>query len=367
MINYLIYLIFFLLSLGQMGRISFLGQQVNGYLYEIPLFILLLILVFSSGIKPLIKAWEKNKSIFIFLLILLFSFLVNTDRFNIRQNIISFLYWLRLVFYSAFFAYSKKISSGVGKGVRIFILLTVIFSIIQYFFYPDLRNLFYLGWDPHYYRLFGLFFDTSVAGAIYGLTFIFLLLKPELISNKYCRRLTMFLFLSFSVMTFSRGLYLSLFLTALFIVFKNKKGQWLALFLLISAAVLFILPKPGGEGVNLLRTFSVETRLESDSNAWQTFKRYPLLGIGYNHIRYEKNPVTENHSGASYPSSFLIILVTGGMFGLLGLMWVIGDLAIANYTAKVALIFISLFSLFDNILLHPFVLFYLLILLVSDG
>ena len=38
------------------------------------------------------------------------------------------------------------------------------------FVYPDLRNLWYLGWDPHYYRVFATLLDPNYVGILLVLT-----------------------------------------------------------------------------------------------------------------------------------------------------------------------------------------------------
>ena len=54
---------------------------------------------------------------------------------------------------------------GVGIGFGIL-------GLMQFFLYPDLRNLMYLGWDPHYYRLFSTLLDPNFVGIILVLTLI---------------------------------------------------------------------------------------------------------------------------------------------------------------------------------------------------
>ena len=70
------------------------------------------------------------------------------------------------------------------------------------------------------------------------------------------------------------------------------------------------------------------------------------------------------HSGASFHSSFLIILVTSGLIGLTLFILVLIRLAGINEISRFAVLFLSLFSLSDNILLHPFVLFLFFSLIV---
>ncbi len=52
---------------------------------------------------------------------------------------------------------------GVGLGL---------IGLIQFFMYPDLRNLMYLGWDPHYYRLFSTLLDPNYMGLLLVFTLL---------------------------------------------------------------------------------------------------------------------------------------------------------------------------------------------------
>ncbi|MDO8497916.1 MAG: O-antigen ligase family protein, partial [bacterium] len=141
----------------------------------------------------------------------------------------------------------------------------------------------------------------------------------------------------------------------------KKRYMVLAIIVGFCIVVFTLLPKPYGESVNLGRLFSIQSRLSDYNEGIRIWKASPLIGIGYNRIRYVKEKTPEafeaNHAGASFHSSFLIILVTGGVIGLvlfLGMLYKIWG--IDEFT-KVAVVFISIISLTDNVLLHPFILY----------
>ncbi len=376
-----IYLIFFLFSLGQIGRISFFGQQVNIYLYELLLSISLLPLILKYKLESLKQAFKMHKEIFVFFVVLLFSYLIELSFFTANQNAVAFLYLLRLALYFFAFIYigwivkrKPNFSKKILQGLLFFIILTPIFSLAQYFLYPDLRNLFYLGWDPHLSRAFGLYLDTSVAAAIYGIALLFLLVNFSKIKlSTYSKLMLILVYSIMGMLTYSRGFYVAMLLTLTVYLVSRKKYFYILLLTVIFFLSLMILPKKFGEGVNLLRTFSVDSRFQDDKVAISIWQRKPLLGIGYNRIRYEKERLglleKENedvtHSGASFPSSFLIVLVTSGIVGLLAFIFALLKLAKNSELAKLLIIFTAVFSLTDNILLHPFVLFLLFTLLLS--
>ncbi len=375
----LVYSIFFLFSLGNIGRLSFAGQQINIYLYEILLGIYLLLLIWKYRLTPLKEAYKKYKSILIFLAVLLLSYLLSLMSFSLSQNLISLLYFVRLIFYFFVFFYLAwlvidipTVNKKLTSGLIFFSLLTLIFSGVQYFLYPDLRNLFYLGWDPHLYRAFGLYLDTSIAAAIYGILLLFLLINISKIQlAKYLKLALIVVYSLLGLLTYSRGFYLAILLTLIIYLISLRKYLYIVFLLLTFFCLLFLLPKKFGEGVNLLRTFSIVSRIQENKTAITIWQKKPIFGIGYNRIRYEKErtgflrgeDIDTNHSAASFPSSFLIILTTGGIIGLLSFVWVLLDLARISQTALLLIIFTFIFSLYDNILLHPFILFLLFAIL----
>lgn len=345
----LFYLTVFLFSLGQLGRISFFNQQINIYLYEIALTLSLFILFLKYRFQPIKYAWKKFKPVFSFLFILLLSLLFDWQKYSLFNNIVGFLYFFRLVLYFSYFFYLKHHSPTIKKGILFIAILTIFSTLIQYFLYPDLRNLFYQGWDPHLYRTFGVFFDTSIAAAIFGI--FFLTVNQPIIKTIY---------LILIALSFSRSIYLGLSLTLIYLFIRQKQLKKIILFLLFFLTLIFFIPKPAGEGVNLKRLYSVNSRAEDYRQGINLWKNNPILGYGYNRIRYIKNSDSV-HSGAAFSSSFLTILVSSGVLGLLSFVWALWSLRKSNKTAPILLIFLSIVSLFDNVLLHPFILFLLFI------
>ncbi|OGK14693.1 hypothetical protein A2859_05135 [Candidatus Roizmanbacteria bacterium RIFCSPHIGHO2_01_FULL_37_16b] len=371
--KFLFYLSFFLLSLGQLTRISFFGQQINIYLYEILAIFILLNFLIKYGLGPLSEYFKKFKFVYFLFLYLPFSFLLLFGDFKALENFISLLYYLRLVLYFLYFFYltyhlKKQLDfkNVLLRSLNIFIFLTIISSLAQYFWYPELRNLLYAGWDPHLYRLFGTFLDTSVAGAVYGIILLTLFLKgSEFIKTKWLFIGLLVIYFLFTVFTYSRSLYLTLFLLGLLYAATKKRLREFIIFAVIFLILLIVAPKPFGEGVNLMRTFSIESRLDDYKTAINIWQKRPFFGYGYNRIRYVKRQMNISdevgsditHSGASFHSSFLVILVSGGIIGLILFIGVLYQLYNLSEMSKYLLLFLGLLSLTDNIFLHPFILF----------
>jgi hypothetical protein len=123
-----------------------------------------------------------------------------------------------------------------------------------------------------------------------------------------------------------------------------------------------LVPKPFGEGVSLLRVASVNSRLRDYQVGLSMAQKKPLLGYGYNRIRYAKEKLDlaktddRSHAISSFHSSFLIILVTTGVVGLLAALALMVQYGTRNREFLPILLYICSMSLFDNVLLHVFVL-----------
>ena len=373
----LIYLIFFLFSLGQVGRISLLNNQINFYLYEQFLLIFFITLFIKNKFKPLIKNRNKFKWILLFLIWIVLTYVTTYYKCSNSCNVIPLLYLLRTGFYFLFIVYSYKffnlnLKKQINKGILLFIFLTGAFSIIQYFFYPNLRNLIYLGWDPHVYRTFGTFLDTSISSSIYGLILIYLFINYKKIElNKYFKNVLIIIYSILGLLTYSRIFYFSLFITLIYYLISKKKYFQTFLFILIIFTGIFSLPRFQGESTNLKRTYSILSRTNDYNEGITLFKKSPIIGYGYNRLmfirEYKKSffnyPI---HSLSSFQSSFLTIIVSSGIIGLILFILSIFEIGKLNNLLKLSAIFISIFSLGDNVILHPFILF-LLLFFVSDS
>ncbi len=357
-----------LFLLGQIGRLSFNQQEVNVYLYEIPYFIWIVHSLFKQRTKL-----KLPKAAISLIGILLATFLFGIFSVSAYENAVSLMYLVRLSLYLVGFSltiqhFLKKTISPIYLNV--FFSLVGVIGVIQYFFYNNLRNLQYLGWDPHLSRVFGQFLDTSVAGAVYGLTLVFILFNQKLFPRAM-KVLYAISYILLGFFTYSRGFFVSLFISTIcysLAIRRNLK----AVLVVLALVVLFVVfsPKPFGEGVNLLRTSTIKSRTTDYEQGFKLWQKNPIIGVGYNRIRYFKeDPISlttvselrgasKNHAGASFHSSYLIILVTTGVFGFGAFvywLWTVGKMS--NF-AMISMIFLGTYSLFDNILLHPFILFF---------
>ena len=118
--------------------------------------------------------------------------------------------------------------------------------------------------------------------------------------------------------------------TRLFFLKKIKKNFLISFFiLLIFGIFLFLSPKPGGEGVNLLRISSFIARKSSYKEALTIIKDNLWLGVGYNNYRVaqKKYGFVDNlgfrfsNAAAGTDNSFLFTWATTGVFGLFFYLW----------------------------------------------
>jgi O-antigen ligase len=129
------------------------------------------------------------------------------------------------------------------------------------------------------------------------------------------------------IATFSRSTYLMLAIT--FILYYVLRRNWKGLLLLtlggILIASIYFIPRAHIDKAKRIdRELSANLRLLSYMHAVTLFNDHPVLGVGYDLIRYEKNArymvydlKEGGHSGAGFESSWLTILATTGVIGTL--------------------------------------------------
>lgn len=194
--------------------------------------------------------------------------------------------------------------------------------------------MYFLGWDNHMYRLFSTFMDPNFAGAILVLflTFLFIM-KETIFSKKYIWASYFLILLNLIaiVLTFSRGALLMLLVSVATYSVLTKNWKITGGLVAVLVVVFFILsPKFYVENMNLLRFASTEARLESSSKALHIFKENPM-GVGFNTYRfartnYENSDWTNfgpSHSGSGVDNSFILVLVTSGIFGFISFVYLI--------------------------------------------
>lgn len=341
----------------------FIGQifRINLFTFSFPLIDIAIILLSLFNIIQKIKDKKleiKNKP-WLYFLIFTWIFLV----FNLFRNQIyslsPILYLLRLTALLSLFIFPLKKNKNRNL-IYLAIIANILFGFIQYFFWPDFTYFNVLNWDPHLYRLVSTYFDPTFTGLIYLLFIIYLFLKKKI---PYRWPLLIISYIAMAL-TYSRSTYLSFILAFTFISIKSKKIKILLISLLLIISTILILPRQPGEGTKLERTSSILAKIENYQEGWQTFKKAPIIGHGYNtlsSIRSIKDP--NSHSNSGFDGSIMTLLTTTGLIGtflfLLGLKSLYSN---SNLIKKTFILIILSHSLFANSLLYPWILLLLAII-----
>ena len=115
---------------------------------------------------------------FLFPIIGFISLLINFYWLSPKEIFTSFLYDLRWLSYMSILFAIVVVDNRFKKILIKFLiidgLLILLIGYIQYFLYPSLKNLYYLGWDDHLYRMFSSFLDPNFAGTFFVLYLIFI-------------------------------------------------------------------------------------------------------------------------------------------------------------------------------------------------
>lgn len=365
-------------TLGQLQRIEF----SIGYLI-IPIYVheLLMIAWLGSELKSLKKALELAKTFLesrkylkLFLSWLVIAVMVKLALGN--ESLLMGLYLLRVAFYLMFILVaSLKINTPkrmllLREKLVVAGLISLGLGLLQYFLLPDTRFLKILGWDDHYYRMIGALFDPGFLGAVLVITWGYLSSLKWLQKLKYSPYILHGLVAAGISITYSRASYLSFVILLLSIIFTNKSKakDWLkisAFSVVCFMLALYVAPKPTGEGVDLRRTSTINSRAEVASQVISGEMIDIMIGSGLKGTKSEaENPLNIPDHAHVADNIFLLVFQFSGVIGLtLFLFWILRE---GRGLAKSSPIFFSILlatlahAQFNNTLLEPFVMLYLL-------
>lgn len=389
-LEFLFSLFILTLPIGEIGRLQFgsVSISVND--------IILLLTASVWFIRRVLKKqtlsfnYKLFKPVVIFILIGFTSLILNLRFLDNYSFLVSFLYLLRFglyfLIYLIIFDLSKAFRNKVLYLLSFSSILIMLAGFIQLIFYPNLRNLYYLGWDEHLYRLFSTLLDPNFAGIILVLSFVLLFgLTIKFLRNKKNYKSIIFAVLVFInlyevYLTYSRSALIMLFISVLIFLFLIGRKK-ITLFVLIALVLtVFFIPNSfKTEGTNFFRTASSNARLGSIKNGIEIFKNNPVLGVGFNAYRYAQhrygyltgNAWETTHAGAGLDNSFVFILATTGLIGLTSFFYIIYsifNLASAKRKSINSIILISsisgliIGSFFINSLFYVFVMEWIWIL-----
>ena len=385
-------LILFLLlfPIGQLGR-ALLGSGIYLNFQEVVLGMgfLTSLLVYPKILKYLLNQ-PLLRSILAFILFSTLSLILNPLHLNASEWITSSLYLIRFVLYMWVYI-AAKILIKTQPELKLPMLTSLffagvaisLFGLIQYFLYPNLRNLYYLGWDPHEYRLFSTLLDPNFTGIILLLT---IYLGDKLYKRNIIVIIGIIVCLVAFMLTYSRSSYIALFLSLPFILYNQVSWKIIASIYFFIIVSIFLLPRPFGEGVKLERTSTLSSRVESYRQSIEIIQKYPIFGVGFNAVRYAKRAMgflpevnwQDDHAGSGVDNSFLFSWITsgvGGIVSLVGFFFIVLKVAYRKLTLKntssrmiiASTVAIIIHSQFVNSLFFPWVMgWYFLLLGLLD-
>ncbi len=326
-------LLFISLLAGQLGRIQ-ITSDIAFYFHDIVIFCYLLF------------HFKKIKLTLITPLTIVFSSYILLR----AGNFAGLLYILRLFLYISaiqLVLISKKLQSFWLKWLYYLGVGYAAIGFFQLLLYPNLRNLSYLGWDPHYLRLFSTLFDPNFVGCIIVICFFLGLYLLTTAKSKLLLFFTQFILLFALLLTYSRSSFVAFVAGLIVFIWVTKQWKYM-FFLVLIPLVIFLFPSIGGISTDIGRLWSVTARITNWQEGIQLFFRSPIIGNGFAFRRID--------------SSVLFMLVTTGIIGFagfanLGIYFIRFGLSMkklllkATYFSILAALFIH--SMFVNTLFYP--------------
>jgi len=335
----------------------FLDVRV-GDTQTIPLLDLIAVTVLTFSLKEIYRQREKLKKdpltlpIKLFIGISALSLLLRIPELGFAGILKPSLYLARLTLYlSLYFTLKVYPLKKYREYLKLSSITFVALGLVQYLLSPNMSFIKYIGFDDHFYRLIGTLLDPNYTGALLSSLSIFL------ISSGYVK-LGLSLLIPLGL-TFSRASYVS-FLIPLFLYSILKKKYILIILPALLGLVIFLSPKPFGEGVNLLRTFSIYSRIGSAQQGLSLFAQRPILGWGFNTLVTDTGRI-------GIDNSYIFLLATTGVVGFLSFLYLLKK-AYWNRSLPIKLVVLSLLihALFNNTLFFPWILVVLVILMASS-
>lgn len=367
MLKYLFYLSVFSLALGQLTKIGQLGGS-NLYLFDLIVGAYSLYGVFYFLITKKFQ-WSRGQIfLFLFTFTALFSLIWNIYNLSNEEFLFSLAYFLRWTFYFlasvvTYNAFKEDIISQ-RQIIRAFIYSGLFISLagfVQLAVLPDFTVLSpSLGWDPHKNRLASTFFDPNFAGSYLSLVLVLILI----FKNRYWK-ISLVLVAMAIFLTYSRSTWGALVLIVTFFGWKKSKA-FLGLALLIAFLTYFAVPRIQTRITGITDpSDSAHFRLISWKNTLEIAQDNYFLGVGFNSFKkaqidygFLSPDEQKEHSATGSDSSFLLIMATTGILGLV--LFCLGYFyPLLNGNLLAFMIFIPLFfqAQFINAVFYPPILF----------
>lgn len=346
-------ILLFMFPLGEITRFS-LGSGISFSLNDVAVLIFTIFgLIYFFVKKENFKKSELLLPILFFSVAAFISIVLNSYWLKPSEMIVSSLYIVRWLAYAGIYFIVTRFEINFKKKILNYMIIAgLIFCLIgyiQYFFYQNLRNLYYLGWDDHLYRMFSSFFDPNFTGAF--LVLYLLLISSFLfksIVKKQRKKIMFFSLLSVITtiaifLTYSRSALIMFVITFFtFFVVKTNKKWAIGFVIIVLFLILMIAPSVyKTENTNYFRVASTLARIESVNNALIIIRDNPLFGIGFNAYRYaqikysfrEGEGAMVSHADSGTDNSFLFVFATSGIIGFLFYIYLISKIIRRSFSS----------------------------------
>ena len=281
---WLVVILFFSLLTGQFGGIAVV-PGVTIYINDTVVVCILLYGLTTGALKRSLSGHRLVGPIIAFGAIAGISLLANSSSVPLTDFLKGSLYLVRWL------AYAGVYLTLVGSKRPIRWILPILFvsgfllgltGLLQFFLYPDLRNLSYLGYDPHFYRVFSTLLDPNFTGMVLVLTLISGVFLFNQSKQKLWISAGVVVTMATLLLTYSRSSYLALVGSIMtWVVLQKKAVTGLILVLLFLVAIVYI-PRSGHEALSLDRFDSTVSRFSNWSESIQRISKKPVLGFGFN-------------------------------------------------------------------------------------
>jgi len=322
-------LLFVSLLFGQLGRIE-LFPSVTLYFHD-----MIIMCFIMTRIPLLLKSKKKILSLPLFRPILFFTLLcflslcVNAYRFSVVDLTVGISYFLRFMIYAFLYPIIRLEKKPILYFMKWLFLLGVGYAVlgfIQLGVYPDLRNLSYAGWDPHYYRLFATLFDPNFMGIVLIISFLSGIYVWEKERDHLYPLIGLIgIFVAF-LLTFSRSSYLAAVVAIIVYAVCMKQKKFLIGLIFLCLGIVFI-PAIGGESTTVFRQVTAFARITNWQEGMQLFMKSPFFGYGFNMVRALPHNAptlavgTIARSTSGFDNSIVFVLVTTGLFGCITFLY----------------------------------------------
>jgi len=371
----------FLVSLlaGGLLRIP-LYKGIGIYPHDLILVVLVLFWIYRNKKQIQTRTVHFPFPFLLFFLSILISLSVNFKPQMLSEFAEGLAYAARFFLYTILYlivSHTKNVSRWLMGLYSVGCVFTLL-GISQYLLYPNLRNLSYLGWDPHYYRLFSTFLDPNFAGLFILLTFILGLYMVDRFPKSIVIPMQLILF-SGLLLTLSRSSYVATI--GVIIAYAYMQRSWkilgvVALFI----GILILAPFPQRGFTPLLRMESSIARIGNWTESISLIQKAPVFGHGFNLLRSIQDPTDMDntqvsHATSGVDNSVLFVLATTGLVGgaaflfLLSFLWMQGKRLLALKRERtfgivylLSLVAIGIHSMFVNSLFYPWILIWLWIM-----